>query len=82
MASLVDDLIRKRRAMGDAADNTDLLGRMITGVDKQTRTDPSGREHPRPVHHVLGRRPRDDQWTVVVRHLLPARASGIPRPSA
>ena len=36
MASLVDELIRKRRAMGDAADNTDLLGRMITGVDKQT----------------------------------------------
>ena len=36
MANLVDDLIRKRRAMGDAADNTDLLGRMITGVDKQT----------------------------------------------
>ena len=36
MASLVDDLLRKRRAMGDAADNTDLLGRMITGVDKQT----------------------------------------------
>jgi cytochrome P450 / NADPH-cytochrome P450 reductase len=36
MAGLVDDLIRKRRAMGDAPDNTDLLGRMITGVDKQT----------------------------------------------
>jgi cytochrome P450 / NADPH-cytochrome P450 reductase len=36
MADLVDDLIRKRRAIGDAADNTDLLGRMITGVDKQT----------------------------------------------
>jgi cytochrome P450/NADPH-cytochrome P450 reductase len=36
MAGLVDDLIRKRRAMGDAADNTDLLGRMITGVDRQT----------------------------------------------
>jgi cytochrome P450/NADPH-cytochrome P450 reductase len=36
MASLVDDLIRKRRAMGDAADNTDLLGRMITGIDRQT----------------------------------------------
>jgi cytochrome P450 / NADPH-cytochrome P450 reductase len=36
MAVLVDDLIRKRRAMGDAADNTDLLGRMITGIDKQT----------------------------------------------
>jgi cytochrome P450 / NADPH-cytochrome P450 reductase len=36
MASLVDDLIRKRRAMGDAADNTDLLGRMLTGVDKHT----------------------------------------------
>ena len=36
MAGLVDDLIRKRRAMGDAADNTDLLGRMIIGVDKQT----------------------------------------------
>ena len=36
MANLVDDLIRKRRAMGDAADNTDLLGRMITGIDKQS----------------------------------------------
>jgi cytochrome P450 / NADPH-cytochrome P450 reductase len=36
MAGLVDDLIRKRRAMGDAADNSDLLGRMITGVDKKT----------------------------------------------
>jgi cytochrome P450 / NADPH-cytochrome P450 reductase len=36
MAALVDDLIRKRRAMGDAADNSDLLGRMITGVDKTT----------------------------------------------
>jgi cytochrome P450 / NADPH-cytochrome P450 reductase len=36
MASLVDDVIRKRRAIGDAADNTDLLGRMITGVDRQT----------------------------------------------
>jgi len=36
MADLVDDLIRKRRAMGDAADKTDLLGRMITGVDKQS----------------------------------------------
>ncbi len=33
---LVDELIRKRRAMGDKADNTDLLGRMLTGVDKQT----------------------------------------------
>jgi cytochrome P450/NADPH-cytochrome P450 reductase len=36
MASLVDDLIRKRRAMGDTADNSDLLGRMITGVDRKT----------------------------------------------
>jgi cytochrome P450 / NADPH-cytochrome P450 reductase len=36
MAGLVDDVIRKRRAMGEAADNTDLLGRMLTGVDKQT----------------------------------------------
>jgi cytochrome P450 / NADPH-cytochrome P450 reductase len=36
MAGLVDDLIRKRRAMGEAADNTDLLGWMITGVDRQT----------------------------------------------
>jgi cytochrome P450/NADPH-cytochrome P450 reductase len=33
---LVDDVIRKRRAMGDEADNTDLLGAMLTGVDKQT----------------------------------------------
>jgi cytochrome P450/NADPH-cytochrome P450 reductase len=33
---LVDDLIRKRRAQGERADNTDLLGRMLTGVDKET----------------------------------------------
>ncbi|MGH3340152.1 MAG: cytochrome P450, partial [Propionibacteriaceae bacterium] len=36
MAGLVDEVMRKRRAMGEAADNTDLLGRMLTGVDKQT----------------------------------------------
>jgi cytochrome P450/NADPH-cytochrome P450 reductase len=33
---LVDGVIRKRREMGDAADNTDLLGQMIDGVDKQS----------------------------------------------
>ena len=36
MADLVGRLITERRAQGDAADNTDLLGRMITGVDKQS----------------------------------------------
>ena len=36
MNDLVDRLIAERRAQGDAADTTDLLGRMLTGVDKQT----------------------------------------------
>ena len=36
MNELVDGIIAERRAQGDAADNTDLLGRMLTGVDKQT----------------------------------------------
>src|SRR6185437_11809193 len=36
MNALVDRLIAERRAQGDAADTTDLLGRMLTGVDKQT----------------------------------------------
>jgi cytochrome P450/NADPH-cytochrome P450 reductase len=32
----VDRIIADRRAQGDAADNTDLLGRMLTGVDKDS----------------------------------------------
>src|SRR3954466_3584633 len=36
MNDLVDGLIEQRRAQGDAGDTTDLLGRMLTGVDKQT----------------------------------------------
>ncbi len=36
MNDLVDRLVAERRAQGDAADSTDLLGRMLTGVDKQT----------------------------------------------
>jgi cytochrome P450/NADPH-cytochrome P450 reductase len=32
--ALVDRVIAERRAQGDAADTTDLLGRMLTGVDK------------------------------------------------
>ena len=36
MNDLVDRIIAERKAQGDAADNTDLLGRMLTGVDKQT----------------------------------------------
>jgi cytochrome P450/NADPH-cytochrome P450 reductase len=36
MNDLVDALIAQRRAQGDAGDTTDLLGRMLTGVDKQT----------------------------------------------
>ncbi|HEY5878829.1 MAG TPA: cytochrome P450 [Nakamurella sp.] len=34
--NLVKGLIEDRRRQGDAADNTDLLGRMLTGVDKQS----------------------------------------------
>src|SRR5215208_4450261 len=33
MNDLVDGLIAERRAQGDAGDTTDLLGRMLTGVD-------------------------------------------------
>ena len=36
MNGLVDGLIAERRAQGDAADTTDLLGRMISGVDRQS----------------------------------------------
>ncbi|GAA0900078.1 bifunctional cytochrome P450/NADPH--P450 reductase [Pseudonocardia zijingensis] len=36
MDGLVGKLVEERRAQGDAADNSDLLGRMVTGVDKQT----------------------------------------------
>ena len=34
--NLVKGLIADRRRQGDAADNTDLLGRMLTGVDKSS----------------------------------------------
>src|SRR3954471_14126968 len=34
MNDLVDRLIAERRAQGDAADTTDLLGRMLSGVDR------------------------------------------------
>jgi cytochrome P450/NADPH-cytochrome P450 reductase len=36
MEALVDRLVAERRGQGDAADTTDLLGRMIVGVDKQS----------------------------------------------
>ena len=36
MNALVDQLIAERRAQGEEADTTDLLGRMLTGVDKQS----------------------------------------------
>jgi cytochrome P450/NADPH-cytochrome P450 reductase len=36
MAGLVDKLIQERRALGNSADNSDLLGRMLTGVDKKS----------------------------------------------
>src|SRR4029450_905648 len=35
MADVVNQLIVERRAQGDAADTTDLLGRMLTGGDQQ-----------------------------------------------
>jgi cytochrome P450 / NADPH-cytochrome P450 reductase len=36
MKTFVEGLMRDRRARGSAADNTDLLGRMLTGIDKQS----------------------------------------------
>jgi cytochrome P450 / NADPH-cytochrome P450 reductase len=36
MQGLVDSLINERRQQGDAADNTDLLGRMLEGRDPRT----------------------------------------------
>ena len=36
MNALVDHLVAERRAQGPDADTTDLLGRMLTGVDKQS----------------------------------------------
>ena len=36
MDDLVDRLIADRRAQGEAGDTTDLLGRMLTGVDRQS----------------------------------------------
>jgi cytochrome P450/NADPH-cytochrome P450 reductase len=36
MDDLVDRLVAERRAQGDAGDSTDLLGRMLTGVDRQS----------------------------------------------
>ena len=36
MNDLVDRLIAERRAEGEAGDTTDLLGRMLTGVDRQS----------------------------------------------
>ena len=36
MDELVDNLIKERRELGSAADNNDLLGRMLTGVDKKS----------------------------------------------
>ena len=59
------------RGRATRRDNTDLLGRMLTGVDKQSGRGAAGREHRRPVPHLPRRRPRDDQRAVVVRHLLP-----------
>ena len=82
MNDLVDRIIAERRAArggGDAADTTDLLGRMLTGVDKQTGEKLPGRQHPRAVHHLPHRRPRDDVGPAVVRDLLPAQEPGRAR---
>ncbi len=66
MDELVGRLVVERRAQGDAADNTDLLGRMLTGVDKKTgeglpdhniRPGQATRAvHPTPRDHAAGRR--------------------------
>ena len=36
MDDLVDKLIAERHELGSAADNSDLLGRMLTGVDRKS----------------------------------------------
>ncbi len=36
MRAMVSGLVQDRRRQGEAADNTDLLGRMLTGIDKQS----------------------------------------------
>ena len=82
--NLVKGLMADRRRLGDAADNTDLLGLMLTGVDKQSGHDAARRQHRRPVPHLPGRRPRDDQRAAVVRDLFPdeepaVRAAGAGR---
>ena len=82
MNGLVDQLIAERRAQGDAADTTDLLGRMLTGVDKQSGEGLPDDEHPRAVHHLPHRRARDDLGPAVLRDLLPAQEPGRPGPGA
>ena len=72
VSDVVDGIIAERRAQGDAADTADLLGRMLTGVDKTVREGPAGREHQGAVHHLPDRRARDDLGLAVVRDLLPA----------
>ena len=83
MNDLVDRLIAERRAQGDAADNTDLLGRMLHRRRQADRRRAARRQHPRPVHHLPDRRPRDHQRAAVLRDLLPAeeprRAGAGPR---
>ena len=36
LRAMVSGLVQDRRRQGEAADNTDLLGRMLTGIDKQS----------------------------------------------
>ena len=82
MNGLVDRLIAERRAQGDAADTTDLLGRMLSGVDKASGPGPARLQHPRAVHHLPHRGARDDLGPAVLRGLLPAQGPGRPGPGA
>ena len=58
-----------------AEDKKDLLGFMLTGIDKQTASA-RRREHPLPDEHLPDRRPRDHERDAVLRGLLPAQQSG------
>ena len=54
-------------AQGDAADNTDLLGRMLTGVDKQSGEQLPDENIGAQCITFLDRRPRDHQRAAVLR---------------
>ena len=81
MNDLVDQIIAERRARrATPADTTDLLGRMLTGVDKQTgEMLPDENIRAQCITFLIAG-PRDDLGAALVRDLLPAQQPGRPRP--